>query len=100
MGAFGCLFGGVILLFFFVLAFGLLLIQKVLSIFGIHLPIEKFISMRMGQPFPHGSNGPFQDQSQNQSQGQNQSTPSSVTNKKPVYGDDEGEYVEFEEIKD
>lgn len=94
MGAFGCLFGGVILLFFFVLAFGLLLIQKVLSIFGIHLPIEKFISMRMGQPFPHGSNGPFQDQSQNKS------TTSSVTNKKPVYGDDEGEYVEFEEIKD
>lgn len=99
MGAFGCLFGGIILAFFFVLAFGLILLQKILSIFGIRLPIEKIITMRMGQPFPHGADESHQNQ-QGQSQGQGQPAASSVTNKKPVYGDDEGEYVEFEEIKD
>ena len=98
MGAFGCLFGGILLVFFLVLALGLAILQKILSLFGIHLPIEKFISMRMGQPFPHDNNGPFQNQGQ--SHNQKQTTTSSVTNKKPVYGDDEGEYVEFEEIKD
>lgn len=95
MGAFGCLFGGIVLAFFLVIAFLLVIIQKVLSIFGIRLPIEKFIRMNVGQPFNYGPQPNNQANSANSS-----TTTSSVTAKKQVYGDDEGEYVEFEEIKD
>lgn len=96
MGAFGCLFGGIILVFFLILAFGLLILQKVLSLFGIRIPIEKIIRVNMGgQPFTFDGNNPS-----NSSRQQTTTTKSSVTDKKQMYADDEGEYVEFEEIKD
>lgn len=95
MGAFGCLFGGIILIFFLVLSLGLFLLQKILGLFGIRLPFEKFFHVHMGQPYGYG-NGP---QANNPSSSSDQAT-ASVSQKKQVYADDEGEYVEFEEIKD
>lgn len=94
MGAFGCLFGGILLVFFLVLSLGLLLLQKILSIFGIRLPLEKFIRMNSSFSFDGSQNS---NQATRSSQS---STTASVSQKPQKYGDDEGEYVEFEEIKE
>ena len=96
MQVFGCigmfLLAGVLM----VLAAILVLIQKVLALFGIQLPWFKFIKTgNFGNPYDFGG----QQSSAQQSSGTTYTTGEQIEKKK-VYTEDDGEYVEFEEVKD
>ncbi|MBQ0061485.1 MAG: DUF4834 family protein [Bacteroidales bacterium] len=95
MGAFGCLLSGILIAFLMVLSLGLTLLQKILSLLGIRLPLDKLFHLYMGSNSRYGKDKQSPHQSKPTS-----STTSSVTNKKSHYDDNEGEYVDFEEIKD
>ncbi|MCF0186049.1 MAG: DUF4834 family protein [Bacteroidaceae bacterium] len=96
MGFFGCLVAGILFAFLLVLGLGLFVLQRIMALFGIRLPIEKFIRMKTGQPFDFSNNRNYESQQKEEST----TNTSSASPKKQLYGDNEGEYVEFEEIKD
>lgn len=96
MQFFGCLFMlvGIILL---VLAFLLIgIVTKVLSLFGINLPWEKWLN---GRWYTY-TNAPHAGNQQEGSQTYSQPDTSAKVEKKKIFTEDDGEYVEFEEIKD
>lgn len=88
MGPLGCLLSFVLGILFFAVALVLIGLQKIASLFGINIPWTKWFNIRVEQPF-----------NQNTQKTTTESTTKVGANS-PKYADDEGEYVEFEEIKD
>lgn len=97
MQIFGCLFmlGGIILLVVVFLFLGI--ITKFLSLFGINLPWAKWLN---GSHWYTYTNSPFTENKQEGTQTYTQPDTSAKVEKKKVFTEEDGEYVEFEEVKD
>lgn len=94
MQVLGCLFFVILAVVLFVICALLVVIQRILSVFGIQVPWFKFIK-------PESFNYSQQRHNEQiQSETTTYSTNPEQTEKKKIFTDDEGEYVEFEEIKD
>lgn len=97
MHFFGCLIFMILALLLFVGVALLLVVSKVLSLFGIQLPWFKII--KPGDfnytHFQKQTNGNYSQQAQ-----ENTYLQGEQADKKKVFTEDDGEYVEFEEVKD
>lgn len=96
MQVLGCLFFLILAIVLFLVMGVLSILVKVLSALGINIPWFKFIKT------PTSFN-PGDFQQQNTSSSTQQSTTFSQEQpkeRKKIYAEDEGEYVEFEEIKE
>ncbi len=91
----GCLFF-VLLGVFLVIIIGILLvIQKILQALGINLPWFKFIKTESS----YSRNNDSQE-SKNTTKNRTTYSSEEVIEKKKVFTEEDGEYVEFEEIRD
>lgn len=97
MQIFGCLIFLLLGLLLFVGVALLLVVAKVLSFFGIDLPWFKIIKPGTfySTRFQNPGNGNYGQQAQNNSYLQGEQT-----DKQKIYTEDDGEYVDFEEVKD
>lgn len=97
MQIFGCLIFLLLGLLLFVGVALLLVVAKVLSFFGIDLPWFKIIKPGAfhSTRFQNPGKGNYGQQAQNNSYLQGEQT-----DKQKIYTEDDGEYVDFEEVKD
>lgn len=95
MQVLGCLFFVILAVVLFVICALLVIIQRILSVFGIQVPWFKFIKPETFNYSQQRHNEQIQSETTTA-----YSTNPEQTEKKKIFTDDEGEYVEFEEVKD
>lgn len=93
MQAIGCLLMGIMVLVLVAVSIVLLILQGFLSFFGIRLPLQEWIIKQFARYTRFRPNS-----------SQQQSAPSSASRpaqeRKKLYTEEEGEYVDFEEVKE